>query len=75
MVTTLFVALVFIPLLYRVLAGPDDDHEPTGDGEIIDPRLGTVLREEPQIARQAWTEFPEPAPKPWREHTPPESSS
>ena len=45
MVTTLFVALVFIPLLYRLLAGKNGIVERPSDNGI-DPSLGRLVRQE-----------------------------
>jgi cobalt-zinc-cadmium resistance protein CzcA len=44
MATTLFVALFFIPLLYRVLAGQNGVHERPDDAAAVDPKLGHVVR-------------------------------
>ncbi|HWB75016.1 MAG TPA: efflux RND transporter permease subunit, partial [Nannocystaceae bacterium] len=59
MATTLFVALCFIPLLYRLLAGVGDhDHGPDA-GAVVDTKLGTILRDGPaSIADQSWAELP-----------------
>jgi heavy metal efflux system protein len=52
MVTTLFVATIFIPLLYRVLAGRNGSIERTDDS-AIDPKLGHIVRhEETQVVTQ-----------------------
>jgi cobalt-zinc-cadmium resistance protein CzcA len=57
MATTLIVALFFIPLLYRLLAGFGDRDDGPDEDADIDPKLGTVVREV-NIADQSWAELP-----------------
>ncbi len=59
MATTLFVALLFIPLLYRLLASLGGSGDTPEYDVAVDPTLGTILRDGPaSIADQSWAELP-----------------